>query len=118
MTSDLEKLGRKLDEIHAEERAEKERLEKAAREAGNRTQGLRVGVELIAPMMAGGFIGWLIDGWLGTKPLFVVIVFLLGVAAGFANVWRITQNIGSSVGYSGLHNTTKDARTAPTENDH
>jgi ATP synthase protein I len=34
-------------------------------------------------------IGWYLDHWLHTLPLFLVLFVLLGGAAGIANVWRM-----------------------------
>jgi ATP synthase protein I len=51
--------------------------------------GVRVGVELVAAMVVGVGIGWYLDHWLHTSPLFLVVFVLLGGAAGVANVWRM-----------------------------
>lgn len=51
--------------------------------------GVRVGVELVAALIVGVGIGWYLDRWLRTSPLFLVVFFLLGGAAGIANVWRM-----------------------------
>ena len=51
--------------------------------------GLRVGVELVSALAIGVGIGWLLDRWLGTKPIFLGVFVLLGGAAGVLNVWRI-----------------------------
>ena len=51
--------------------------------------GLRVGVELVAALVVGVAIGWLLDRWLGTRPVFLGIFVLLGGAAGIRNVWRV-----------------------------
>jgi ATP synthase protein I len=51
--------------------------------------GLRVGVELVSALAIGVGIGWLLDRWLGTRPIFLGIFVLLGGAAGVLNVWRV-----------------------------
>ncbi len=51
--------------------------------------GLRVGVELVAALAVGVGIGWLLDRWLHTRPLFLAIFVLLGGAAGVRNVYRV-----------------------------
>jgi ATP synthase protein I len=51
--------------------------------------GLRVGVELVSALAVGVVIGWLLDRWLGTRPIFLGVFVLLGGAAGILNVWRI-----------------------------
>jgi len=51
--------------------------------------GLRVGVELVSALAVAVAIGWGLDKWLHTMPLFLIVFVLLGGAAGVANVWRI-----------------------------
>ncbi len=51
--------------------------------------GVRVGVELVAALVVAVAIGWGIDRWLGTMPVFTALFVLLGGAAGVANVWRM-----------------------------
>jgi ATP synthase protein I len=51
--------------------------------------GLRVGVELVSALVVAVAIGWALDRWLHTTPLFLALFVLLGGAAGVANVWRI-----------------------------
>ncbi len=47
--------------------------------------------ELVAGLVVGGFLGWWIDKWLGTMPLFLLIFFALGAAAGILNVIRTAK---------------------------
>jgi ATP synthase protein I len=51
--------------------------------------GMRVGVELVSALIVAVAIGWALDRWLHTLPLFLVIFVLLGGVAGIANVWRL-----------------------------
>jgi ATP synthase protein I len=51
--------------------------------------GLRVGVELVSALVVAVAIGWALDRWLHTMPLFLVLFILLGGAAGILNVWRV-----------------------------
>jgi len=37
--------------------------------------------------------GYLMDKWLGTKPIFSIIFLLFGIAAGFINFFRIIAKI-------------------------
>ena len=59
----------------------------------------RVATELLAGIVVGTFLGWLIDGWLETTPIFMLVLFFLGAAAGIANLWRLFTGRGLSVGY-------------------
>ncbi|PCJ69464.1 MAG: hypothetical protein COA62_12400 [Rhodobiaceae bacterium] len=51
----------------------------------------RLSTELVAGLVVGGVVGWLLDDWLGTKPWFLLIFFFLGAAAGIMNVFRTAQ---------------------------
>ncbi len=48
----------------------------------------RMSTELVAGVFVGGGLGWLLDRWLGTLPLFLVVFLLLGIAAGLLNAVR------------------------------
>jgi ATP synthase protein I len=51
--------------------------------------GFRVMSEFVAAVVVGGFIGWVIDRWLGISPAALIVFLGLGTAAGFWNVYRI-----------------------------
>lgn len=53
----------------------------------------RIGVELVAGLVVGGGIGWLLDRWLNTGPLLLIVFFFLGAAAGMLNVWRAVKHL-------------------------
>ena len=51
--------------------------------------GLRVGTEMVASTMIGLGAGYLLDRWLGTQPLFLLLLFAFGAAAGFINLYYV-----------------------------
>lgn len=51
--------------------------------------GFRVLTEFAAAVVVGALIGWQIDVWTHTSPLFLVLFLAVGTAAGFWNVYRI-----------------------------
>jgi ATP synthase protein I len=67
-------------------------------ERGRRSTALgkafRLSTELVAGVFVGGAIGWLLDRWLKTLPLFLMIFLLLGIAAGLLNAVREARKMG------------------------
>jgi len=59
----------------------------------------RVATELLAGLFVGAGIGWTLDNWLNTNPLFLILFFLLGGAAGILNLWRVVTGKGLKIGY-------------------
>lgn len=53
--------------------------------------GLRAGSEFVSAVIIGLGIGWVLDRALGTNPAFLIVFFLIGVAAGIWNVIRLTS---------------------------
>ncbi len=51
--------------------------------------GFRVLVEFVSAAVVGALLGWQLDKWFGTSPAFLLVLLLLGTAAGFWNVYRI-----------------------------
>ncbi|MDO8289965.1 MAG: AtpZ/AtpI family protein [Parvibaculum sp.] len=53
----------------------------------------RLTTELVAGIIVGGGIGLLLDKWLGTGPLFLLVFFFLGMAAGILNVLKTAKQM-------------------------
>lgn len=53
--------------------------------------GLRIATEIVAAIAVGVVIGILLDRWLGTQPLFLIVFFVLGSAAALRNVMRLAK---------------------------
>src|SRR5271168_4159341 len=48
--------------------------------------GFRVLVEFVTAIVVGPLIGWQIDAWFHTGPIFLIIFLILGMVAGLLNV--------------------------------
>ena len=59
----------------------------------------RIATELLVGIIVGAFLGWLIDRWLETTPIFMLLLFFLGAAGGLMNVWRLFTGRGMRAGY-------------------
>ena len=53
----------------------------------------KLGTELVAAVIVGTIIGFILDNWFGTKPWLLIIFFFLGAAAGILNVIRTANRM-------------------------
>lgn len=64
-------------------------------------RGFRLASEFVAAILVGALIGYVIDSALGTRPWAMVVLLLLGFAAGVLNVMRAAAEIGAQSTRSG-----------------
>lgn len=57
------------------------------------SQALRLATEMVAGVIVGGLIGWVLDSLFGTAPVLMVVFLLLGSAAGILNVVRTAKSM-------------------------
>jgi ATP synthase protein I len=80
----LKKLGEKIKQAQHES---------AGKGATNSAPGaMHVSVDLLAGVLGGSFIGYYLDKWLGTMPVFFIICFFLGIAGAVRNILRSIRN--------------------------
>ena len=53
----------------------------------------KLGTELVAAVVVGTIIGFILDSWFGTKPWLIIIFFFLGAAAGILNVIKAANRM-------------------------
>jgi ATP synthase protein I len=80
-----------------DERLKRAQEAEAARTGSARTpadQGEQLGSRalsyLIGGLGGGAVIGWVLDTWFGTLPLFLLLLMFLGTAAGFRNIIKLS----------------------------
>jgi ATP synthase protein I len=56
----------------------------------------RLVAELIAGIVVGVLFGWYLDQWLDTKPWLMILLIMIGVAAGIMNVMRAAKQLAPS----------------------
>ncbi len=87
---DLHALGRKIDEARGgEPRGGGGGPPSAAGIAG------RFATELVVAIGFCAGLGWLLDRWLHTAPIFLVIMFVLGAGAGIRNVMSAAKELNA-----------------------
>ena len=52
-----------------------------------------MGMHMVSGPLVGGGLGWLVDHWLDSWPIGFGIGILLGIAAGFRNVWADAKRL-------------------------
>ena len=103
----LADIDRRLDKLQAQ-REEKDRPGRSALPEGMAAIMGRIATELVAGVMVGAFIGWALDRWLDTSPLFMLLMFFMGAFGGMLNVWRVFTGRGLAAGYFDEHKNSSD----------
>lgn len=79
--------------------SQKERLpiDKDAKEMwGAALKYSAIGIEMGAAIFIGYGIGWWLDKKFETKPVFTLVMLLLGIAAGFKALYRVAKEIAKN----------------------
>jgi ATP synthase protein I len=61
--------------------------------------GARSGIEFVAAIVVSTGIGFMLDRWLHTSPLLLLVLLGLGFAAGLLNVYRAMNGMGYAATY-------------------
>jgi len=88
---DLKEISARL-EI-AKRNIKKDQIKNKSSNAASLGKALKISTELVASVVVGSTIGFLLDNWFGTKPLLIICFFFMGVAAGILNVFRSAKKM-------------------------
>ena len=72
------------------ETAEAKRIGRAPATDANEQLGNRVLSLLLGGLIGGTLIGWLLDRWLGTAPVLLITLMVLGTIGGFWSIIKIS----------------------------
>lgn len=86
LSARLHRLGERLD--HVSRPSDNEPEPRRTADMSAMARGFRLSTELVAGVVVGAIIGWLLDRWLGISPWGMIVFLLLGFAAGVLNVMR------------------------------
>ena len=53
----------------------------------------KLSTEMVAAVVVGTIIGFILDNWFGTKPWLILIFFFVGVIAGILNVFMSAKRM-------------------------
>ena len=88
LSARLKSLGQRLDQTGQRRASEAGPASRPATDPSALASGFRLSSELVAGVLVGAGIGWLIDRWLGILPWGTFVFALLGFTAGVLNVMR------------------------------
>lgn len=93
MPKDLDDLADKISDARAQNQRDIKRTPAAS------MVGLayRLMVEVIAGIGVGAFIGWWLDKWLNTSPIFLLVLLFLGLIAGVMGSVRAAQEMRQKI---------------------
>ena len=78
----------------AKKKIKKNRIKKNTdTNAASLGKALKISTELVASVVVGSTLGYILDSWFDTKPLLMIIFFFIGVAAGILNVFRSAKKM-------------------------
>src|SRR4051812_19012624 len=84
----LRRLGEQLGQHSSSRRSDTEPGSRPVSDPSAIARGFRLSAELVAGVLVGAAIGWLLDRALGISPWGMIVFLLLGFAAGVLNVMR------------------------------
>jgi ATP synthase protein I len=92
VTSDL---AARIRRARGEQPAEEAAASTREREMSGWGRGFRLASEFVAAIIVGALLGWGVDSLFGTSPWGLIILLLLGFAAGVLNVIRATAEMNA-----------------------
>ena len=81
----------------AKKNVEKEEENNRGTNAASLGKALKISTELVASVVVGSTIGFLLDDWFDTKPLLTICFFFIGVAAGILNVFKSAKKMNKKL---------------------
>lgn len=88
LSARLKRLGERLEQASPSRSSDTGPATRSAADHAGFARGFRLSSELVAGVLVGAGLGWLIDKGLGTLPWGMFVFALLGFTAGVLNVMR------------------------------
>ena len=88
---DLKEISARL-EI-AKRNIKKDQIKNKSSNAASLGKALKISTELVAAVVVGTTLGFILDNWLDTRPWLTISFFFMGVVAGILNVIKSAINM-------------------------
>jgi ATP synthase protein I len=96
LSARFKRLGEQLRHGHADHSSEGTPQQPPSADPSAIARGFRLSTELVAAVLVGAALGWVLDRLLGIAPWGMIVFLLLGFAAGVLNVMRTAGVVPSS----------------------
>ena len=77
----------------AKKNIKKKQIKNTGSNSASFGKAMKISTELVAAVVVGATIGFILDTWFDTRPLLIIIFFFIGVAAGILNVIRSAKSM-------------------------
>jgi len=77
----------------AKKKIKNKRIINKASNAASLGKALKISTELVAAVVVGTTLGFILDNWFDTRPWLTISFFFMGVAAGLLNVIKSAKNM-------------------------
>ena len=77
----------------AKKKIKKKQIKNNGSNVASLGKALKISTELVAAVVVGSTIGFLLDNWFDTKPWLTICFFFIGAAAGILNVIKSAKKM-------------------------
>tara|TARA_B100001964_G_scaffold196170_1_gene220611 strand:- start:147 stop:434 length:288 start_codon:yes stop_codon:yes gene_type:complete len=81
----------------AKDKVNKKTLNNDNNQPSSLGMALKLSTEMVAAVLVGTIIGYILDSWFDSKPWLIIIFFFVGVVAGITNVIRSAKLMQKNV---------------------
>jgi len=77
----------------AKKKIKKKQIKNNGSNTASLGKALKISTELVAAVVVGTTLGFILDNWFDTRPWLTISFFFMGVAAGILNVIKSAKNM-------------------------
>ena len=77
----------------AKKKIKKKQIKNNGSNVASLGKALKISTELVAAVVVGTTLGFILDNWFDTRPWLTISFFFMGVAAGILNVIKSAKNM-------------------------